>query len=188
MKTNSDYGDYLPNLTLEEINTQKVSDAVDNLTLSFIRQARIRGVQDLITQKASEIAEATAEVTEKTSEALRESSRFSSSGLNTTDSREQIANLGLNLDDIQERVRRGRAEISKGIISTEVTKETRDLSNELARLEAQLQNLISQDFDLGGIFSGGSFQEAADSNPIRLKVEPISSLQATEALANISNK
>lgn len=52
---NSEYGDYLGNLTLEELQTEGVKDAVDSLTQSLIRQAKIKGAQDLIAKESAEL-------------------------------------------------------------------------------------------------------------------------------------
>lgn len=47
-RLNKEYDTYLPNLDLENIKTDKVREAVDNLTKSLVRQAQIKGLQDLI--------------------------------------------------------------------------------------------------------------------------------------------
>lgn len=47
-KLNKEYDEYLPKLSLENINTQQVTDSINKLTASLIRQAKVRGVQDLI--------------------------------------------------------------------------------------------------------------------------------------------
>jgi hypothetical protein len=52
-KLNDEYDKYLPNLTLENIKTQEVQVAVDNLTRSLMRQAQIKGLQDLISKETA---------------------------------------------------------------------------------------------------------------------------------------
>lgn len=54
---NKEYDKYLPKLTQENINTQAVTKAVDALTASLIRQAKARGLQDLISKEAQKQAE-----------------------------------------------------------------------------------------------------------------------------------
>lgn len=49
-KLNKEYDAYLPKLTLETINTDKAKAATDGLTESLIRQAKIKGAQDLISK------------------------------------------------------------------------------------------------------------------------------------------
>lgn len=56
-KINEEYGKYLPNLTAENVNTEKVTKAVDKYNESLIRQAKIRGAQDLISKEFSKILE-----------------------------------------------------------------------------------------------------------------------------------
>src|SRR5690606_25497419 len=50
---NAEYGDYLGNLSLDELATQGVTDKVNALTDALIRQAKIKGVEGLIS-KASQ--------------------------------------------------------------------------------------------------------------------------------------
>lgn len=56
-KLNDDYDKYLPKLTKENIETQKVTDSIDKLNASLFRQAQIKGVQQLITDEAKKQAE-----------------------------------------------------------------------------------------------------------------------------------
>jgi len=50
-KLNSEYDQYLPKLTLENVTTQEVLKATDALNQSLLRQAKIKGVQDLISDE-----------------------------------------------------------------------------------------------------------------------------------------
>lgn len=52
-KLNEMYDKYLPKLTTENIKTQEVTVAVDNLTKSLMRQAQIKGLQDLISKETA---------------------------------------------------------------------------------------------------------------------------------------
>lgn len=61
-KLNKEYDQYLPKLSLENINTQQVTDSVEKLNASLIRQAKIRGVQDLISKETQKQAEAYSEL------------------------------------------------------------------------------------------------------------------------------
>lgn len=56
-KLNTEYDKYLPKLTTENINTQAVTTAVDNLTRSLVRQAKVRGLEALISKEAQKTAE-----------------------------------------------------------------------------------------------------------------------------------
>lgn len=57
-KLNKEYDEFLPKLSLENINTQKVTQAVDALNESLLRQAKIKGVSELISKEFQKIAEA----------------------------------------------------------------------------------------------------------------------------------
>lgn len=172
------YGSYIPNLSLEAIGTKRVAQAINDVTEGLIRQAKIRGVQDIISKKATEIAELTAEITEKTSKSLKESLKLSGTNLKTQDPRELLA-LGVNVDEVNEKVNKIRNNLKKGIIASQVSKETQDLQIELEQLQAQLQNLISEDFDLNGIFGG-------EKVTIRPKVKAISTIEAQNAIKPIT--
>jgi hypothetical protein len=50
-KLNKEYDEFLPKLTLENINTQQVTDSVNKLNEALLRQAKIKGVQDLIAKE-----------------------------------------------------------------------------------------------------------------------------------------
>lgn len=56
-KLNDEYKDYLPALNEENISTQRVQQSIDKLTDSIIRQAKIKGLQELISKKTAEQAE-----------------------------------------------------------------------------------------------------------------------------------
>lgn len=49
-KLNKEYDAYLPKLTLETIGTGKAKEAIDALTASLVRQAKVKGAQDLISK------------------------------------------------------------------------------------------------------------------------------------------
>jgi hypothetical protein len=54
---NAEYGDYLGNLSLDELATQGVTDKVNALTDALIRQAKIKGVEGLISKASQELFE-----------------------------------------------------------------------------------------------------------------------------------
>jgi hypothetical protein len=56
-KLNKQYDDYLPKLTQENIDTKAVTESVDKLTKSLVRQAQIKGLQDLISKETAKQAE-----------------------------------------------------------------------------------------------------------------------------------
>lgn len=54
---NKEYDKYLPNLTLENIKSQEVLIAIEKLNTALIRQAKIKGVQDLISKESGRLLE-----------------------------------------------------------------------------------------------------------------------------------
>ncbi|HTE24950.1 hypothetical protein [Flavitalea sp.] len=56
-KLNTEYDKYLPKLTLENIETEKVNESVKKLTNSLVRQAQIKGLEDLISKETAKQAE-----------------------------------------------------------------------------------------------------------------------------------
>jgi len=56
-KLNKEYDGYLPKLTQENISTKEVTESINKLTASLIRQAKIKGLQDLISKETAKQAE-----------------------------------------------------------------------------------------------------------------------------------
>ena len=54
---NKKYGDYLDNLTIEELNSDNARIAVDKLTASILQQAKVKGVQKLIEERLADSSE-----------------------------------------------------------------------------------------------------------------------------------
>jgi hypothetical protein len=57
-KLNQEYDKFLPKLTLENINTAAVTAEVNKLNEALLRQAKIKGLQDLISKETAKQAEA----------------------------------------------------------------------------------------------------------------------------------
>lgn len=57
-RLNKEYDEYLPNLTLETIKSKEAKGAIDALTASLLRQAQIKGLQDLISKETQKKFEA----------------------------------------------------------------------------------------------------------------------------------
>jgi hypothetical protein len=56
-KLNQEYDKYLPKLSLENINTAAVTDEVNKLSAALLRQAKIKGLQDLISRETAKQAD-----------------------------------------------------------------------------------------------------------------------------------
>lgn len=56
-KLNQEYDKYLPKLSLENINTAAVTEEVNKLSATLLRQAKIKGLQDLISRETAKQAD-----------------------------------------------------------------------------------------------------------------------------------
>jgi len=50
-----EYPDYLKNISLENINSKQTAESIDLMTAALIRQARVKGAQDLISKEQAKI-------------------------------------------------------------------------------------------------------------------------------------
>ena len=154
-KINDEYGDYLPNLNLENVNTQKVSQAVEKLNQSLIRQAQIRGAQNLIAKETEKILKA------QTDDFIDQASAvdFLQAGISSLTGGNAVFTL-----------------LGEG---AQTAADNIDKSTERIELfRKRLQELISEDLDVGGVFS----TDGVEQQTIRPKIEPITDLEVQTAL------
>lgn len=97
-KINDKYGKYLGNLDLERLKTDEVKAAVDRLTKSLITQAKIKGLEDMITEKTTESAEKLIELDlEKTKSAKKVETQINRLIKGNADLNRQLSNVkGVN--------------------------------------------------------------------------------------------
>lgn len=69
---NDKYGDYLGNLSLDELQTDKTRKAVDKLTRSLIQQAQVKGLKDVISEETTKAAEKTTDLQLKQRDAYKD--------------------------------------------------------------------------------------------------------------------
>ena len=69
---NDKYGEYLGNLDLEKLKTNEVKTAIDNLTLSLLNQAKIKGLEDIISENTTKSAEKMLDLQLKQEEAWKQ--------------------------------------------------------------------------------------------------------------------
>jgi len=117
---NKNYSKYLGNLTTESINTDKVRESIDALTDSLIRQAKIKGVEDVISditkENAGDLLELEAKRIKIQDAINKRQKNFAENVARGTDSQEQ---LNLNLAAQQKRLSDIDKEIDKINKSTE---------------------------------------------------------------------
>ena len=131
-KINSLYKDYLPNLDLENINTNKVKTATDALTKSLIRQAKIKGL-------SSRISELYAERFEKESKGIKEQvGFFTALGL-------KLKNFGNLQGSVSDAVEIGSNRQAKAI---------KKIDDQITKVTESLGELLGEDIQLGGIETG----------------------------------
>lgn len=130
-KLNEEYGEYLPNLNLENINSKKVTEATNNLTKALIRQAKIKGLQNRISETYAKLYEA-------------ESKSLT----------EQIGIFQSLWVGIKNYGNAGQAALDGVAKASENQKEAvQESRKEIDKLTASLQSLIAEDIKLGGIES-----------------------------------
>lgn len=124
---NREYGDYLPNITQENINTQAVTRSIDLYTNSLLRNARIKAAQNLITEEFSRILDIQAQDAISSANGLDIlAAAFGSFG--------NAATIGTTLSALG--FRRQNEEISEA-------------EERIERLRGLLQNLLVDDIDFG---------------------------------------
>jgi DNA repair exonuclease SbcCD ATPase subunit len=149
---NDKYGDYLGNLTLEEIQTDAVNDSVNRLTRSLIKQAQVRGLEariqeitsdnseDLI-DKQLELSDAYKDLGRQTRELLKDNAAF----------RDRIKE-GLGTNELVDEINRVSKALNipppVGIVQAvgrvnELNKEVKSLKKETEQAINPIQELLS---------------------------------------------
>lgn len=149
-KLNEEYGDYLGNLNLETINSQKAKIAVDELSKSLIRQAQIRGVSKLIEEKALELAEKEIEAKK---DGVKQADRVIGSNRAVTKSYDEqrlaFQTFGKDYKKVQDSLRKQQKE---RIVSGTVERETEDVKSEVNELISFLQTKLVEQFEFDSLF------------------------------------
>lgn len=148
---NDRYGKYLGNLDLESVNTNKVTTAVDNLSQALIRQAKIRGVQELISEKAAEIAEKEAKAYEDAQKQIEEARRRSSVTSRETDPR--LAPTGDEAERIEAALGNARQNLEKSIVDNALQEAASKAKQEMETLTDYINQLIEEDIEFKGVWS-----------------------------------
>jgi hypothetical protein len=128
-KLNDKYKEYLPNLTLENVGTDAVTASVNRLNAALLRQAKIKGIQDLISQETEKQAKAAA------------------AGLDAVANSGNLVNQALNAI-------RGGGVIGVGL-SREVaglSKEFDEASKRVSVLQQFLNSLLTEEATAGTLF------------------------------------
>lgn len=169
-KINSLYKDYLPNLDLENINTNKVKTATDALTKSLIRQAKIKGL-------SSRISELYAERFEKESKGIKEQvGFFTALGL-------KLKNFGNLQGSVSDAVEIGSNRQAKAI---------KKIDDQITKVTESLGELLGEDIQLGGIETGtkdtGVAQKVGEKVTSAFSQISIKGLKALEPLTQIGTQ
>lgn len=181
---NRDYGDYLGKLTEEGVQSEETAKKVDRLTEALIRQAQVRGAQNLIEEKTRDLVEETMRARERaemwvgTSVAQRRAAlREELEGLNQlTRSLEQQQAAGADVADALSQVA-SKAEgirvqlfdpdaMREGMISDYVAQETAKAQSELEGLQRLLQTTFANYFEV-------SVSIAPDEKDAREKIKSL---------------
>lgn len=149
-KLNEKYKDYLGNLTLETINSDKAKLSVDALSASLIRQAQIRGISKLIEEKSLELAEQEIDAKKK---GQKEAQKIITSNKASTKSyeeqREAFNTFGSDYKKTLDSIRK---EGGKKIILGTIDEETKKIKSEINELVTFLQSKLSEEFEFEALF------------------------------------
>lgn len=169
---NDRYGKYLGNLDLESVNTNKVTTAVENLSQALIRQAKIRGVQELISEKAAEIAEKEAKAYEDAQKRITESRRRSSVTSRETDPR--LAPTGDEAERIEAALGNARDNLEKSIVDNALQEAASKAKQEMENLTDYINQLIEEDIEFKGVWSHVNEKGAESAEDLlkRLGIDP----------------
>lgn len=170
-KLNEEYGDYLGNLNIETINSQKAKIAVDELSKSLIRQAQIRGVSKLIEEKALELAEKEIEAKK---DGVKQADRVIGSNRAVTKSYDEqrlaFQTFGKDYKKVQDSLRKQQKE---RIVSGTVQRETEDVKSEVNELISFLQTKLVEQFEFDSLFKKPEDSETK----ARIKVSTVLDLE-----------
>lgn len=129
-RINKEYDKLLPNLTQENLNTQKVKNAVDALTQSLIVQAKIKGAQNLISKETQKLLE----LEQQSATDAASAWDFFTAGILSYGN---MANFGFNL--AAKGAKRQNEEIEKA-------------EKRIAGLTETIQKLIKEDINISEVF------------------------------------
>lgn len=150
-KINKEYDSLLPNLSLENVNTEKVTKAVDNLSTSLIRQAKIRGAQNLIAKETEKILELQGNSAIDAANSFDVLSSLIKSG----------NNAGLAVIDLTTRgLKRQNKEITEA-------------QKRIATFTQSLNDLIGEDIAKKGVFSNVKVDSAKISANIKAETDKV---------------
>lgn len=154
-KLNKEYGKYLPNLSLENIATDKITVATDRLTQSMIRRAKIAGLQALITKNAEREADAYLNLSQSIEDSRGGFTKLvddffrANTGISLTD--RKAIEFNKTLKDSEVRATRFQEALNKllsedaqsGTLFTELPKKLKDVKNNAADAATELEKILT---------------------------------------------
>lgn len=170
---NDEYGDYIGNLKLEEVNSKKTTDAVNRHAEAIMRRAKVRGAEAVIEEESRKLAEQTAKARREAESMFQDGQLYGSgqqASLRRRELREQIstweqslslmeqqAAAGEDVADGMEEVTARIAELKKeitdpnafreGFIADYINKETAEAQGAMENLSKSLQDALSGHFE-----------------------------------------
>jgi hypothetical protein len=149
---NDKYGDYLGNLTLEEIQTDAVNDSVNRLTRSLIKQAQVRGLEARIQEITSDNSEDLIDKQLELSDAYKDLGRQTRELLKTNAAFRDRIKEGLGTDELVKEINRVSKALNipppVGIVQAigrvnDLNKEVKGLKKETEQALKPVQELLS---------------------------------------------
>ena len=184
---NQKYDEYLPKLSKENIDTDKVKSAVDRLTESLIKQAKVRGIQQLINKEFEKQAEIANKGPLEVLSTWQQIKAVISSGPSIVGAANP--NLGINvlnagieeqnkqLAESNTRLATYEAQLkslfeSEGALPPVVQKQTKELQKQ-AQVYKELGNLQA---------SIVSIQSGVDVNPFEVNIDPTKTISIADKI------
>lgn len=127
-KINKEYPGYIKNLSLETAGTEEVTEQVENLTKSLVRQARIRNTIDLIAKEQQKLAD-----------------------LNTASGIEESLSLWQKLKIVASSAFGGGAAVGKSLADS-IVDNTNEIKDNIEFLNKELNKLYGEEADAGTLF------------------------------------
>ena len=134
-KLNEQYGDYLPNLTTENIKTAEVTASINKYSSALIRQAKIKGLQNRLSELFTKRYDEENKSIEENTSLLDKSLAFISGvsgGFGKLAGQQFLATQG----------------------SKKSSQALSEVDAEISKLTSSIKDFISEDISLEGIFTG----------------------------------
>lgn len=191
-----EYPGYLGNLTLENINSQETSHAVDMLSQALTRKAKVQAISNLLTKANEKLLQAEGTTIQENILSVNAFLGLMKKGIfgagqgiiagatketvdNIIDAREEIKQLSNTLAELtQEQARNS----DFSLLSPTAPKKIKDLANSFALVNTNIKGISEKFIGAIAVETGnnmGEVQKVLDKNPLELKFKPMEEVDKT---------